>query len=248
MRVIFDIGHGSDTWPPSKGVKLPDGTEFAEHTFNSAVAMASKILAEKQGFEVLLTQQPNSPEVRLGTRCEWANAEHRKKQVACLVSFHANASDNKKATGWGVFYWHSSAKGKRLAELWAKYAAQLLPLPRWGTGIWQCKPDSWSNFDIVRKPVMPCILIEHFFFTNFDELKKCNTPEFIALAAEVTVRALCEYVGIPFQGAGPVTGYKMAIQERCKFSHPEGVWEYLDKHPYAADLYRKWAESYKTPG
>ena len=248
MRVVFDIGHGSDTWPPAKGVNLPGGGSFAEHDFNSAVAMAAKMLAEKQGFEVLLSQEPCKPNVVLGSRTAWVNSQHSKNPIDCLVSFHANASDNKKASGWGVFHWHSSANGKRLAELWAKYAAQLLPIPQWGTGVWECKPDSWANFDIVRKPVMPCILIEHFFFTNIGELQKCNTPEFIALAAEVAVRALCDYVGVPFKEDDPVVEYKRIIHQRCGFSHPDGVWEYLDKHPHAADLYRKWSESYKTPG
>lgn len=43
----------------------------------------------------------------------------------------------------------------------------------------------------------------------------------------------------------PVPRYKAEIQKHCKFSYPEGVWEYMDKHPYARDLYKKWAESYK---
>ncbi len=246
MRVVFDIGHGSNTWPPSKGVRLPDGTEFAEHNFNSAVALKAKALAEKQGIEVLLTQQPYSPEVKLGTRCDWVNAEHRKKPIDCLVSFHANASDNSKASGWGVFHWHTSAKGKRLAELWAKYAKELLPIKPWGTGIWQCVPDTWSNFDIVRKPVMPCILIEHFFFTSFDELRKCNTPRFIGLAAEVTVRALCEYAGIEYKPEDPVAEYKRIIQEHCKFDNPQGVWEVIEKyHPYPVGWLQKWADSYR---
>lgn len=188
MRIVFDIGHGTDT--KGKGVD-----NFKEHDFNSAVALKAKELAEKQGFEILFTQQPYSPEIKLGQRCDWVNAEHRKKPIDCLVSFHANASyTNPQATGWGVFYWHNSTKGKRLAELWAKYA-EVLPIPKWGTGIWKCEPNTWTNFDIVRRPVMPCILLEHFFFTNQSELEKCNTPEFIQLAAEVTVKALCEYAG-----------------------------------------------------
>lgn len=246
MRVVFDIGHGSDTWPPSKGVYLPDGGSFAEHDFNSAVAMKAKELAERNGIEVLLSQEPYKPCVVLGSRVAWINAQHTQKPIDCLVSFHANASENKKASGWGVFHWYNSVNGKRLAELWAKNAKTLLPIPQWGTGIWQCKPGEWTNFDIVRRPVMPCILIEHFFFTNYDELKKCNTPEFIALAAEVTVRTLCDYVGKTFEKEEPVLEYKRVIQQYCGFSNPDGVWEWTDKHPHVKELYRKWAESYRS--
>ncbi len=247
MRVVFDIGHGSDTWPPAKGISLPGGGSFAEHDFNSAVAVKAKELAEKQGFEVLLTQSPGKPCVTLGSRTAWVNAQHAKKPIDCLISYHANASDNKKASGWGVFHWYNSANGKRLAELWAKHAKALLPIPQWGTGIWQCKPGEWTNFDIVRKPVMPCILIEHFFFTNLDELKKCNTPEFIALAAEVVVKALCDYAGIIFKTHDPTQEYKRIIQEHCGFSHPGGVWDVIDKyHPYPEALLQRWSNSYNT--
>lgn len=189
-RVVFDIGHGMDT--KGKGVGA-----FREHDFNSAVAIKAMELAEKQGFKILFSQQPNSPEVRLGARCEWINAEHKKSPILCLISFHANASDNTKATGWGVFHWHSSTNGKKLAKSWTKHASTL-PFKQWGQGIWQCKPGEWTNFDIVRKPVMPCLLIEHFFFTNPDELKRCDTPEMIELFAQVTVKALCEYAGVPY--------------------------------------------------
>jgi N-acetylmuramoyl-L-alanine amidase len=194
MRVVFDIGHGSDTYPksPDKGIG-----DFHEHTFNSAVAVEAKRMAEAQGIEVLFSQQPNAPEVKLNARCNWIAAEHKKKPVDCLVSFHAN-NGMASASGWGVFHWHNSEKGERLAQLWAKHAAEL-PIPKWGTGIWKCVPNTWTNFDIVRKPAMPCILIEHFFFTNKAELALCNTPGFISKAATVTVKALCEYGGIQYK-------------------------------------------------
>jgi N-acetylmuramoyl-L-alanine amidase len=199
MRVVFDIGHGTDT--KGKGVD-----NFKEHDFNSAVAVEAKSLAEKHGFDILFSQKPYSPEVKLNERIQWIASEHDKKPVHCLVSFHANASyTNPDATGWGVFHWYNSTNGKKLAELWAKYA-EVLPVPKWGTGIWKCEPDTWTNFDIVRRPAMPCILIEHFFFTNAAELTKCNTPEFIQLAASVTVKALCEYAGKEYQDDKNIMG------------------------------------------
>lgn len=43
----------------------------------------------------------------------------------------------------------------------------------------------------------------------------------------------------------PVAQYKAIIQERCKFSNPQGVWGVMDTHPYASALYQQWADSYK---
>ena len=253
MRVVFDIGHGSDTWPPSKGIYLPDGSSFAEHDFNSAVAIKARELAEAQGFEVLFTQEPYSPDTPISKRSAWVNEEHKKSPILCLVSFHANASSNPHATGWGVFHWYNSTNGKRLAELWAKYASRTMPIGAWGGGIWQCIPGTWSDFDIVRKPVIPCILIEHFFFTNINELKLCNTPGFIKKAAEITVRALCEYTGKTYKeplNKEAMEEYKRIIQEKCRFSNPQGVWDVIEQyHPYPEALLMQWARSYtKTSG
>jgi N-acetylmuramoyl-L-alanine amidase len=195
-RVVFDIGHGSDTL--GKGVGA-----FKEHDFNSAVVVEAKKLAEDNGFEVLLTQQPYSKETFLVARTNFVNAEHAKSPISCLVSFHANASPNTSATGHGVFHWHNSINGKKLAEIWDKHAASLLGLPRWGTGIWQSKVGDWTNFMILRETRMPAVLLEHFFFTNPAELSKCNTPEFVSKCAEVVVKAICEYAGVEYKPALP---------------------------------------------
>ncbi len=42
---------------------------------------------------------------------------------------------------------------------------------------------------------------------------------------------------------------KIIIQENVGFSNPEGVWKYVDMHPFAAAWYKQWADSYsKIPG
>ncbi|WP_164515205.1 N-acetylmuramoyl-L-alanine amidase family protein [Paenibacillus lentus] len=198
-RVVFDIGHGSNTFPPNKGIYLPGGGSFAEHDFNAAVAIKAKRLAEYNGFEVLLSQQPYQKDVPLSSRTSYINVEHKKNPILCCLSFHANASANNSASGYGVFYWNTSQNGKRLAEIWNKYAIQKLNIPQWGSGVWQSKLGDWTNFHMVRETLMPAILIEHFFFTNPSELQKCNTPGFIDLCAEVAVRTICDYAGRGFK-------------------------------------------------
>jgi len=43
--------------------------------------------------------------------------------------------------------------------------------------------------------------------------------------------------------------YKRIIQENVGFSNPEGVWKFVDMHPYAKAWYMQWANSYsKIPG
>lgn len=202
MRALFDIGHGSDTFPPSKGIYLPGGGKFEEHDFNSAVGLAAKKLAEHNDIEVIFSQEPYQKDVPLTTRGTDINNEHRRKHFDALISFHANYSGDPKASGYGVFHWHSSKNGKKLATIWDKYAKEILPIGPWGSGIWQSKLNDWTNFYILRETLPPAILIEHFFFSNLEELKKCNSAEFIEKAAEVTVKTLCEYGGKVFKSIG----------------------------------------------
>lgn len=187
--VVFDIGHGSDTYPPSKGIG-----GFAEHDFNSKVVLQAKKLAELQGFKVILSQGAFEKDVLLRRRVENINSIHKKTPILCIISFHANASNDTKAGGKGVFYSQGSTKGKRLAELWLKRSS-ILDVKNWGPGLWVCEKGTWKDFYIVQKTVPPCILVEHFFFTNPQELAKCNTLDFINKSALVAVQALCDFAG-----------------------------------------------------
>lgn len=210
--VVIDIGHGANTYPPSKGVG-----NFAEHNFNSAVAIKAKELAEHNGFTVLFSQQPYADEVPLNSRSAWINAQHRASPILCLLSIHANAGGN--ASGHDVFHWHKSKNGKRLAQIWNKYAKEKLPIPQHGQGIWESKPGNF-NFHMVRETAPPAIIAEHFYYTNPEELKKCNTPEFVNLAAEVAARTICEYAGVTYKepaqsggGGNPGVDYKKLYEE-----------------------------------
>jgi N-acetylmuramoyl-L-alanine amidase len=196
--IVIDIGHGSNTYPPSKGIG-----DFAEHSFNSAVGLKIKELAEHNGFTVLFSQQPNAPEVSLASRSAWINAQHKASPILCLLSIHANAASGN-TSGHCVFHWETSANGKKLAEIWNRLAKKMLPIPQFGQGIWASKRGEWTDFHILRETTPPSILIEHFFYSNPVELQKCNTSEFVNLAAEVAVRAICEYAGVTFKELAPV--------------------------------------------
>lgn len=199
MKVLIDVGHGTNTFPPSKGIYLPNGGTFEEHDFNSKVGVEIKKLAEYNGFQVVYSQNPNSREVPLGTRIRNINNEHRKNPFVAIISLHANWSSSSNANGHGVFYWISSKNGKELAILWNKYANQILPNKQWGQGVIPSKLNHWTNFGILRDTLPPAILAEHFFFSNDKERELADTIDFINKSAEVSVRALCDFVGKEFK-------------------------------------------------
>lgn len=209
-RVAWSIGHGNNTYPPSKGVKFPNGEVFEEHDFNSNVVLEGLELARHNGFEIYLPQKPHSKEIPLRKKIDIINKEHKKSPFLCTMAFHANASKDKKASGKGVFYWYSSSKSKKLADIWHK-ESKILPIVDWGNGVWTSRPNHWSNMGILRLTDMPAILMEHFFFTNYEELKKCNTKKFIKLAAEVAVRTLCKYAGREFRPLEQVKGVSQIL-------------------------------------
>ncbi|MGE7828952.1 N-acetylmuramoyl-L-alanine amidase [Paenibacillus sp. NPDC093718] len=210
IKVILDAGHGSDTWKRTggKGVKH-NGAVFEEHSFNAAVVGYTKELLECNGIEVLLTQPLNGNEVPLGTRTAWAN----KQGAKALISFHADANGNPEAKGHWVFFWHTSANGKRLAQVWDKHADQLLGNSC--RGIQESKPGLWTNFHMVRETSMPSILVEHAFMTNTEDLQRLQSDSFRRKCAEVAAKAICEYCGV---------NYKEGDTSDMTFKDTKGHW------------------------
>ncbi len=200
-RVFLDIGHGSNTYETGGGkyVRRRDGSIFEEHDFNSDVAIAIRSKLEALGFDVDWYQKPHSNEIGLRERTNYINREHAKNPYLIMISLHANAAGNPRANGYGIFYWRGTEQGRIFSENWIKNAkAEFDDIKPWGRGVWQCVPGTWTNFHMVRETTPVAVLIEHFFFTNLDELAKCNTPEYIDKFAEVTVKTVCEQAGINY--------------------------------------------------
>jgi N-acetylmuramoyl-L-alanine amidase len=192
IRVGFDLGHGKDTYPPSKGIG-----DFAEWEFNNAVVKYAIPLAEYNNFEVLLTQPLDSNVVDLNQRIKNINEEHKKNPIKLLMSFHADYNDNINAKGHWCFYWHTSTDGKRLATIWMKYADEILPNP--SRGLMQSKPNEWTNFAINRDTLMPTALMEHAFYSNKEDLQLLKSDEFRKQCAIVAVKTICEYFGVEYK-------------------------------------------------
>jgi len=209
MHVILDIGHGQNTYPPSKGIG-----NFAEHDFNSKVGVKPRELLEKNGIEVTFTQEPFQNDTSLKTRVKIANDS----KADLFISIHANASSNPKANGYGVFYYKNCEKAKRLATSMLEFA-ESLPIGKWGNGLWESIPNTWSDFYVLRETKMDAVLIEHFFYTNPEELEKCNTEDFIKKSAEVIAMAVCEHFGVRYNNFEEVEKAVVEMSEWAKEAH-----------------------------
>lgn len=190
-KIAIDIGHGTNT--KGKGVTR-NGKRYREHNFNSKVAKRLKTLLEQQGFTVVYgLQKPNSRDVGLTTRTNWYN----RNDIDLVVSVHANANNSSKVSGRCVFYWHTSTKGKRLAQSVVK-EIKAKGYSTHGNGLHAGKRGSWTNLHINRVTRMPAILIEYGFMTNskdFELIFGSKQGKYTTDMAEATTKAVTEYFG-----------------------------------------------------
>ncbi|MFS0751746.1 N-acetylmuramoyl-L-alanine amidase [Oceanobacillus sp. 1P07AA] len=195
--VAIDIGHGSNTFPPSKGVYV-DGKGYQEHDFNSKVAIELDKLLKAKGVDTVMYQKPFSPEIGLTQRTNYYNA----KKVDLVFSIHANANNDEEADGRCVFYWHTSEEGKRMAELYVEEVKKA-GYSTHGNGLHASQRGSWTNLHICRETNMPAVLTENGFMTNdepgknddFELIFGSKQDEYVKEIAKVQANAIVRYFG-----------------------------------------------------
>ncbi|MGD7021791.1 N-acetylmuramoyl-L-alanine amidase [Rossellomorea vietnamensis] len=194
IEVGIDIGHGINTFPPSKGVWEGE-VPHAEHTFNSKVAIALDKHLKRHGMKTLMAQKPFQNDVPLTTRTKLYNS----RGVKLLVSVHANWSRYKTAKGVAAFYWYKDApNSKRAAELYEDEARKA-GLPLWG-GARPSVAGDWSEMHMCREPKMASILTENGFMSNPEEFKKIfKDQDYVEVIAEVHARAVCRYFNVKYK-------------------------------------------------
>lgn len=220
--IEIDIGHGSNTFPSNgKGV-YKDGKGYAEHDFNSKVAIAMKAKLEASGFTVEYgPQKPNSPDVPLKTRTDYYNA----KKADLVFSIHANAGA-ENASGRCVFYWGTSTESKKVAQAVAN-EIKAKGYSTHGNGLHAGEKGSWTNLHINRETNMPAVLVEHGFMTNpndFVLIFGSKQAQYVEDMADADARAVAKYFGVSYNGEGVVsTAPKKDTSAPAKSSAGTGV-------------------------
>lgn len=186
QTICIDIGHGKDTYPPSKGIN-----GWAEWTFNNAVGKMAAALARHNGFTVFFTQQPDSNDLSLGQRV----ADVNKSDSVLGISIHANANGSTAAGGHWAFYQQGRADAKRLADIMTATANSILPNNKHPQSPTACRDGSWANFHMTKHTKAPFCLFEFAFFTNPAELLLLKSTAYQQQCAEVIVRSACTYLG-----------------------------------------------------
>lgn len=194
LKVGNDMGHGINTFPPSKGI-FKNGVGYAEHTFNAKVGVKIREHLQRHGVHSMEAQAPNKPDVALNKRVSYYDA-HR---VNLVWSTHANYNSKKDVKGMGIFYWKGNAHGKEIAEYYIELCKEA-GLPIWGNGVFEStnEPrDHWTNFAITRDTDATALLAENGFFSNDEDFNRIfNTPSYIDLVAEISVKSILYGVNV----------------------------------------------------
>ena len=187
-KVFLSAGHGgSDPGACAYGLKEKD--------INLNTLLACNEVLVRHGVTTVLsrTKDENDP---VGQEVKEANSSG----ADLAVSFHANAGGGD---GFEAYYWTSSEKGKKLAQLGEKYVKSLGQNSR---GL-----KSGNHLYFVKNTKMTAVLFESFFVDSADRYIGDTAEEQKAFGVAYA-KAILEYIGITYkenQALQPATSDKM---------------------------------------
>jgi len=173
---ILDNGHGGiiDGVYQTAGKRSPvwpDGTQLFEGEFNRAIVDRLVKMCNEAGIECvdLVDTQEDVP---LSERTDKANDIYRKRldqDGKCIyVSVHANGFDIETANGWSVYTSIGETKSDKIATILFEKANKEFPNEYMRKDTSDGDVDKEANFWVLSKTIMPAILSENFFMTNYE--------------------------------------------------------------------------------
>ena len=172
---ILDNGHGGiiDGEYQTSGKRSPiwdDGSILYEGEFNRAIVNRLVEMCAEEGIECV-NLVDTQEDISLSKRTSKANNIYREradKGGKCIyVSIHANGFSKESANGWSVYTSEGETKSDIVASVLADKAQAEFPDEKMRKDTRDGDADQESNFWVLRKTVMPAILSENFFMTNY---------------------------------------------------------------------------------
>lgn len=232
MLICIDAGHAKNT----AGKRSFDGA-LLEYEFNRDVAKRLRSHLERHGIKTMFScDLETEKDIALGTRCRTAN----NAKADLFISIHANAYGTtwNSANGWEIFYHKGSTNGKRLAECIQKESVPFLGLRNRGI-----KTDSLY---VTKHTKMPAVLIEHGFYSNYNEMQTLRTDAFREKCAIADAKGLLSYLGIPWKENTAETANNDDIEIiKNKIGLEQQTIEYLQAYKYGKELIHKIANAVK---
>ena len=126
--------------------------------------------------------------------------EVEQKQPSLVLEIHYNAGGGE---GCEVYYWHTHAPSKSLAQ---KVLAEMVKLGQKSRGIKESKAGTSYNFGMCRQAAttgIPSILGEYAFVDNAKDQVKINTDAKLTAVGEAYAKAAVSYLGLKKKAVEP---------------------------------------------
>lgn len=159
--VCICVGHSTK----DEGARSPDN-KLGEYSFNKELAdfIKAELLSAGVGTCVIVNRLTTGGGTTMSADIKAVNSI----KSDCIIELHANAY-NGKASGTETLYWHSSVKGKHLAECIQDEMVKTLGLANRGL-----KPIDGSGRGgaVLKGSYYPMVITEPFFIDNPSDLEK----------------------------------------------------------------------------
>lgn len=185
--VALDAGHGGAD-PGKIGIN-----EVLEKDINLAITLKTKELLEKEGVRVVLTRTDdnglyketdgNKKRADLNRRCEIIE----ENQADFVVSIHQNSYGDGAVHGSQMFYYKSSEKGKKLAEILQKVFNESVSSR-------ELKAKENGEYYMLLHVPCPIVIAECGFLSNWEDAEKLRTEAYQDEVAEALTKGILQYI------------------------------------------------------
>lgn len=173
--IVLDAGHGG----VDMGATGRQGTR--EKNINLDITMRLKDYLEEAGAAVVLTRNDDYF-ISLFERSFTANSLH----ADLFVSLHANSHPSKpEVRGLEVYYYQGRIEACLLAQKVEKRILECIKIPSLGV--------KTNDFAVIRETMMPSVLVEAGYLSNFQEENLINTEKFKDGIANGVFKGILDY-------------------------------------------------------
>ena len=187
--VVVDVGHGGRD-PGKVGI---DGS--LEKDVNLAIALKLKTYLEQSDVKVVMTRETDTGlygEESSRKKMEDMKARCRIAEESgadLVVSIHQNSYRQEQVSGGQVFYYQSSEKGKKLAEIIQKRFDYVLGEQN------RRQARANGNYYLLLHVKCPIVIVECGFLSNRKEAALLQDPEYQDRMAWTVHMGIMEYLG-----------------------------------------------------
>ena len=189
--VALDAGHGGAD-PGKIGIN-----EVLEKDINLAITLKTKELLEKEGVRVVLTRTDdgglyketdgNKKRADLNRRCEIIE----ESKADFVVSIHQNSYGDGSVHGSQMFYYKSSEKGKKLAEILQKVFNESVSSR-------ELKAKENGEYYMLLHVSCPIVIAECGFLSNWEDAEKLRTESYQDEVAKALAAGILQYIDEEF--------------------------------------------------